>query len=184
MLREKAEILDAKAMTRAITRISFEILEKNGGTENLCIVGIITRGGYLAQRIAQKLSEVEGRQVSVGYLDITPFRDDRPGCREYQDRSQLEFPIEDAKVVLVDDVIFTGRSVRAAIDALMARGRPQRIQLAALVDRGHRELPIRADFIGKNLPTSREEVVKVSFRERDGIDRVAIYAREGDPARS
>ncbi len=176
MYTQKAEIMDSKAISRAVARISFEIIEKNGGTDNICIIGIISKGACLAKRIAQKLADAEGRNIKVGVLDITGFRDDRTADAEYTDRSDIAFSIEDARVILVDDVIFTGRSVRAAIDALMARGRPKCIQLAALIDRGHRELPIRADFIGKNLPTSRDEIVKVSFKELDGIDRVAIYS--------
>lgn len=178
MFTQKAEIMDSGAIARAVARISFEIIEKNGGTENLCVIGILSRGALLARRIAQKLAEAEGKSVNVGFLDITEFRDDREVDSEYSDRSEIDFSMENARVILVDDVIFTGRSVRAAIDAIMARGRPKCIQLAALIDRGHRELPIRADFIGKNLPTSRDEVVKVSFKELDNVDCVAIYAED------
>lgn len=176
-MREKAEILDEKAMTRAIARISFEILERNKGTENLCLIGILTRGAEIANRIGQKIFEVEGKKIEVGSLDITPFRDDRDH-KDAVDKSEINFDTKNKKIVLVDDVIFTGRSVRAAIDALMSRGRPKTIQLAVLVDRGHRELPIRADFIGKNLPTSRNEDVKVMVQEVDGANRVAIYSNE------
>lgn len=172
-MEQKALILDDKAMCRAIARISFEIIERNKGVDNLCLIGILSRGGQLARRIAQKIKSVEDREVPVGLLDITRFRDDRPGG-DGPDQSELPFDLNGKKVVLVDDVIYTGRTVRAAIDALMARGRPERIQLAVLVDRGHRELPIRADFIGKNLPTSREEQVKVYVKERDGEDKVVI----------
>ena len=168
---EKALILDDKAMSRAINRISYEIIERNKGVEELCIVGILSRGKELADRIAGKILQVEGKSVPVGYLDITPFRDDG---REGGGKTDIPFDIGERKVVLVDDVIYTGRSVRAAIDALMAIGRPRSIQLAVLIDRGHRELPIRADFIGKNVPTSREESVRVSVRERDGEDKVII----------
>ena len=168
---EKALILDDKAMSRAINRISYEIIERNKGTEELCIVGILSRGKELADRIAGKIFQVEGKSVPVGYLDITPFRDDG---REGSGETVIPFDIGGKKVVLVDDVIYTGRSVRAAIDALMAIGRPESIQLAVLIDRGHRELPLRADFIGKNVPTSREESVRVSVRERDGEDKVII----------
>lgn len=178
MYTQKAEIMDANAVSRAVARISFEIIEKNGGTDNLCVIGILSRGACLAKRIAKKLAEAEGKSVNVGFLDITAFRDDRDTDTEYTDRSVIDFSITDARVILVDDVIFTGRSVRAAIDALMARGRPKCIQLAALIDRGHRELPIRADFIGKNLPTSRDEIVKVSFAEIGSSDCVAIYTKE------
>ena len=169
-----AQIMDEKAVSRAITRICYEIVEKNRGSEGICIVGIFTRGAYLAQRIAGKISELEQRKIPIGYLDITPYRDDVSRDKPIQDRTQLDFDIQDKKVVLVDDVLYTGRSVRAAIDALMARGRPDKIQLAALIDRGHRELPLRPDFIGKNVPTSREEKVIVRLFEADGIDQVTI----------
>ncbi|MFQ8600297.1 MAG: bifunctional pyr operon transcriptional regulator/uracil phosphoribosyltransferase PyrR [Oscillospiraceae bacterium] len=174
MLTQKAEIMDEKAMGRAIARISYEIIERNKGVENLYIVGILSRGAEIAKRIAAKISEVEKRPVEVGFLDITPCRDDRPETGI--DRSEIGFAVQNAKIVLVDDVVFTGRSARAALDAILKRGRPQTIQLAALIDRGHRELPIRADFIGKNLPTSREEVVRVMMAERDGVDKVVILA--------
>ncbi|MBQ4050058.1 MAG: bifunctional pyr operon transcriptional regulator/uracil phosphoribosyltransferase PyrR [Oscillospiraceae bacterium] len=170
-MMEKALILDDKAMSRAINRISYEIIERSKGVEDLCVVGILSRGKELADRIAGKILQVEGKSVPVGYLDITPFRDDG---REGSGETCIPFDIGGKKVVLVDDVIYTGRSVRAAIDALMAVGRPESIQLAVLIDRGHRELPIRADFIGKNVPTSREESVRVSVRERDGEDKVVI----------
>ena len=165
-MEQKALILDEKAMSRAIARISFEIIERNKGVENLCLIGILSRGGQLAKRIAGKIRAVEDREVPVGLLDITRFRDDRPDGGDCADQSELPFDLNGKKVVLVDDVIYTGRTVRAAIDALMARGRPERIQLAVLVDRGHRELPI--------LPTSREEQVKVYVQERDGEDKVVI----------
>ena len=169
---EKALILDDKAMTRAINRISYEIIERNKGVEDLCLVGILSRGYDLACRIAAKIFQVEGVQVTVECLDITPYRDD--SRRKPAGSGQIPVDIGGKKLVRVDDVIYTGRSVRAAIDAIMAMGRPQCIQLAVLVDRGHRELPIRADFIGKNLPTSREENVRVFVRERDGVDKVVI----------
>ena len=172
----KAEILDESAISRAVTRISFEILERNKGTEGLCIIGLFSRGAVLAKRIAAKIAEVEGSDVPVGLLDITPFRDDKPR-HEAADNSCIEFDIADKSVVIVDDVIFTGRTARAAIDGLMSRGRPKSIQLAALIDRGHRELPIRADYIGKNLPTSREETVQVMVSEQDGCDKVVIYGK-------
>jgi len=169
---ETALILDAKAMQRAIARIAYEIIERNKGVEDVCVVGILSGGREIAGRIAEKIREVEGRPVPVGELDITNFRDDRKGSGE--DCSRLDFSIEGRRVVLVDDVIYTGRSVRAAIDALLRRGRPERIELAVLVDRGHRELPIRPDFVGKNLPTSREERVRVLVAPRDGEDKVVI----------
>ncbi len=170
----KAEILDESAIARAVTRISFEILERNKGTEGLCLIGLFSRGAVLAKRIAAKIAEVEGSEVPVGLLDITPFRDDKPKT-DIPDNSEIPFDIKDKRVIIVDDVIFTGRSVRAAIDALMSRGRPKLIQLATLIDRGHRELPMRADYIGKNLPTSHEETVKVMVNEIDGCEKVVIY---------
>ena len=176
VLREKAQIMDSVAMRRAIARISFEIIERNRGVENLCIIGIMSRGAQLAERIAAKIEEVEGQSIPVGYVDITRFRDDRE-TRAEGDNTSIQFALTGKKLVLVDDVIFTGRSVRAAIDAIMERGRPDSIQLATLVDRGHRELPIRADYIGKNLPTSKDETVRVLVSERDGEDKVIILEK-------
>lgn len=173
-MQEKALILDEKSMARAVTRISYEILERNKGAEGICLVGILSRGKDLAQRIAGRIGAVEGEPVPCGALDITRFRDDRSRETPTEDRTDIPFDITDKRIVLVDDVIYTGRTVRAAIDALFAIGRPQSIQLAALVDRGHRELPIRADYVGKNLPTSREEKVRVLMKETDGEDRVVI----------
>ena len=172
-IREKAVIMDESAMSRAITRISFEIIERNKGADNLCIVGVLSRGIALARRMADKIGQQEGRVVEVGELDITPHRDDERASGAL-DRSDIPFPITGKRLILVDDVVYTGRSVRAAIDALMQRGRPQHIQLAVLVDRGHRELPIRADYIGKNVPTASNEVVKVFVKEMDGCDKVVI----------
>lgn len=173
-MQEKALILDEKSMARAVTRISYEILERNKGAEGICLVGILSRGKDLAQRIAGRIGAVEGEPMPCGALDITRFRDDRSRETPAEDRTDIPFDITDKRIVLVDDVIYTGRTVRAAIDALFAIGRPQSIQLAALVDRGHRELPIRADYVGKNLPTSREEKVRVLMKETDGEDRVVI----------
>lgn len=175
----KAEILDESAITRAISRISFEILERNKGTDGLCLIGLFSRGAVLAQRIADKICEVEGSTVPVGLLDITPFRDDEKRG-ESVNLSEIGFDITGKRVVIVDDVIFTGRTARAAIDGLMTRGRPVLIQLAVLIDRGHRELPIRADYVGKNLPTSREEKVRVMVKETDGCDKVVIFANAED----
>ena len=173
-MEEKRVILDDKAVGRAIARIAYEIIEHNKGTEDLCIVGILSRGAPIGKRIAEKLKELEKNEVPFGTLDITPYRDDmKEGAGPEQ--TMIPFSIKDKNVVLVDDVIFTGRSVRAAIDALIKRGRPRSIQLAVLVDRGHRELPIRPDYVGKNLPTSHSEVVKVSVTELDGCDGVAIF---------
>ncbi len=173
-LETKRIIMDEKAMQRAIARISYEIIERNKGVSGLCIVGIISRGVPLGRRICAKLSELEGAEVPFGSLDITKYRDDHSGA-DHNDRTDIPFDIRDKNVIIVDDVIFTGRSSRAAMDAIIKRGRPRSIQLAVLIDRGHRELPIRPDYIGKNLPTSHSEVVKVSVSELDSSDGVAIY---------
>ena len=174
-MEQKTIIMDESAMKRAIARITYEILERNKGAENLCIVGVYSRGVALSNRISEKILELENIKVSCGALDITPYRDDmKPISGE--NRTTIDFDIKDKNVVIVDDVIYTGRSTRAAIDALIERGRPKSIQLAVLIDRGHRELPIRPDYIGKNLPTSRNEKVKVSVSEIDGADFVAIFS--------
>ena len=169
----KALIMDEKAMGRAINRISYEIIERDKGAQDLCIIGIFSRGVELAARIAEKIQSIEQRQVPVGCLDITPYRDDQ---KKYEGgpHTNISFPLDGKQVILVDDVIYTGRSARAAIDGILSMGRPKRIQLAVLIDRGHRELPLRADFIGKNVPTSREEEICVYVRERDGEDCVII----------
>lgn len=166
-------ILDKDAVQRAIARISYEILEYNKGVENLCLIGVFTRGVDIANRIARKIEEIEGKKLEVGKLDIINFRDDKKE-NDKKDKTEINFDINDKKVVLVDDVIFTGRSVRAAIDAIMSKGRAREIELAVLIDRGHRELPIRADFVGKNLPTARSELVEVKLEEIDGEDLVMI----------
>jgi pyrimidine operon attenuation protein/uracil phosphoribosyltransferase len=177
ILEKKAVIFDESAINRAITRISYEIIEKNKGAEDLCIIGILTRGKYLAERIAQKIEENEKTAVSMGFIDITPFRDDNDKNAPPKGETTIPFDITGKKVVLIDDVIFTGRSIRAAIDGLMSRGRPRKIELAVLIDRGHRELPLRADYVGKNVPTSRNEIVKVSLKEVDKEDSVAILGK-------
>jgi pyrimidine operon attenuation protein/uracil phosphoribosyltransferase len=173
--REKAQILDAHALDRALTRIAHEILERNAGARDVAFVGIRTRGVTLAQRLAQKIARIDGTTPPVGALDISLYRDDldmrgAPVVRG----TDIPFSVKDKTVVLVDDVLFTGRTVRAALDAIIDLGRPRMIQLAVLVDRGHRELPIRPDYVGKNLPTSRRESVAVRLREHDGEDRVVI----------
>jgi pyrimidine operon attenuation protein / uracil phosphoribosyltransferase len=180
MQREKAEIMDEKAILRAVARIAYEIVERNHGAQDLCIIGIKRRGAVIARLVAEKIFEIEGMPVKLGYLDITPYRDDLQGKIDICDSSEIPFDVAGKKVVLVDDVIFTGRSVRAAIDAVMDKGRPSRLQLAALVDRGHRELPIRADFVGKNVPTSRSESVAVMVTEYDGVNRVVILDNNGE----
>ena len=178
-LRENAQVLDEAALDRALTRIAHEILERNGGAKDLAFVGLRTRGVTLAQRLAVKLASIDGTMVPVGTLDITLYRDDldmrgAPVIRG----TDIPFSIKNKTVVLVDDVLYTGRTIRAALDALIDLGRPRMIQLAILVDRGHRELPIRPDFIGKNLPTSNRESVAVRLREHDGEDRVVIEEPE------
>lgn len=178
-LREKAQVLDDTALDRALTRIAHEILEKNAGAKDLAFVGLRTRGVTLAQRLAAKVQAIDGASVPVGTLDITLYRDDldlraAPVVRG----TDIPFSIKNKTVVLVDDVLFTGRTIRAALDALIDLGRPRMIQLAILVDRGHRELPIRPDYVGKNLPTSRREAVAVRLKEHDGEDRVVIEEPE------
>lgn len=173
-MKSKTIILDEKSMQRAISRITYEIIERNKGVENLVIVGILSRGAQLAQRITAKIFDVEQKQVEIGYLDITPYRDDIKCEDSYKNKSEINVDLTNKKIILVDDVMYTGRSVRAAIDGIMVYGRPENIQLAVLIDRGHRELPIRADYVGKNLPTSREEKVNVLVKERDGEDLVEI----------
>ena len=177
---DKVQVMDDTAVRRALTRIAHEILERNRGTYGLGLVGIHTRGVPLAHRLAEQIRVIEQVDVPVGVLDITLYRDDlttvaqQPVVR----RTEIPFDITDRTVVLVDDVLYTGRTARAGLDALIDLGRPARIQLAVLVDRGHRELPIRADFVGRNLPSSRQEIVSVRLRETDGIDAVVIQVKE------
>ncbi|QNU68485.1 bifunctional pyr operon transcriptional regulator/uracil phosphoribosyltransferase PyrR [Ruminiclostridium herbifermentans] len=177
---QMTEIMDESAISRAITRISHEIIEKNKGVENLVLMGIQRRGVPLARRIAAKIKEVENTEIPVGILDITLYRDDLSLLNEHPviNGTEINFDIANKKVVLVDDVIYTGRTVRAAIDALMDINRPQMIQLAVMIDRGHRELPIRADYVGKNVPTSRSEIVHVNVKEIDGENSVTITNKE------
>jgi pyrimidine operon attenuation protein/uracil phosphoribosyltransferase len=168
--------LGAEDVRRALVRIAHEIVERNHGAEQVALVGIANRGDDLARRLAELIVEIEGTKVPVGVLDITFYRDDigRTGEAPEVHETRIDFDINDVTVVLVDDVLFTGRTIRAAMDALMDFGRPRRIQLAVLVDRGHRELPIRADFVGKNLPTGRGDDVRVSVAELDGEDAVTV----------
>ena len=176
MHRIKAKLMDDDAIRRALYRLSHEITEKNKGVDDLVLIGIRTRGVPLAQRLAALIKKNEGVDLPVGVLDITFYRDDLSLISQQPVVHKTEIPIRltGKKVVLVDDVLFTGRTVRAAMDAVMDLGRPRLIQLAVLVDRGHRELPIRADFIGKNAPTSQRETVSVKLKETDGEDRVVI----------
>jgi len=175
-LRDKNVIMDEMAMKRALTRIAHEIIEKNKGVDNVAVVGIRRRGGPLAQRLAARIQEIEGVNVPVGILDITLYRDDLTtlSSQPQVHRTEVDFAISGMNIVLVDDVLYTGRTIRAALDALMDLGRPRAIQLAVLIDRGHRELPIKADFIGKNVPTSRQEVISVLVKEIDSKDEVVI----------
>jgi pyrimidine operon attenuation protein/uracil phosphoribosyltransferase len=174
-------LMDEMAIRRALTRIAHEILEKNKGIDNTILVGIRTRGIYLARRVAERMGEIEGATVQVGDLDVTSFRDDLGDLRAVSNSPPLGgLTIRDKKIVLFDDVLYTGRTVRAAMDALVHAGRPQRIQLAVLVDRGHRELPIRPDFVGKNVPTSRLEVIQVLLKEIDHKDAVVIKQQRGE----
>ncbi|NLC68743.1 MAG: bifunctional pyr operon transcriptional regulator/uracil phosphoribosyltransferase PyrR [Clostridiaceae bacterium] len=175
-MQEKAQIMDEPDIRRAISRIAHEIIEKNKGTDNVRLIGIQRRGVPLARRIARKIEEVEGTPVPVGILDITFYRDDLSLLAEHPvvNATEIGFSITDKIIVLVDDVLYTGRTVRAAIEAIMDLGRPRMIQLATLIDRGHRELPIRADYVGKNVPTSRNELVNVMLEEIDGINKVTI----------
>ncbi|MDQ7790814.1 MAG: bifunctional pyr operon transcriptional regulator/uracil phosphoribosyltransferase PyrR [Desulforudis sp.] len=180
-LVEKAQILDEKGMARALTRIAHEIIEKNRGTDDLVLIGIRRRGVPIAVRLAERIQRIEGTSVPVGFLDITLYRDDLTKL-DYHPvlyKTQVDFPVTDKIVVLVDDVLYTGRTTRAAMDAIMDLGRPKVIQMAVMVDRGHRELPIRADYVGKNVPTSTREVVSVEINEIDGQDRIVILDRIG-----
>src|SRR5574340_55658 len=171
--RDGARVMDQADVRRALTRIAHEIIERNRGAEGLAIIGIHTRGVPLAYRLAKLIEQIEGQAVPVGEIDIVDHRDDRPSGQA-ESRTRLDFSIADRKVVLVDEVLYTGRTVRAALDALIEHGRPASVQLAALVDRGHRELPIRADYVGKNLPTSRRERVRVLLSDTDGEEGVLI----------
>ena len=173
---EKAKLMDEKAIARAITRISHEIIEKNKGVEDVILIGVKTRGVPIANRIATRIEQIEGHKVATGEMDITLYRDD---LKEIQEEPVINITnigtdINDKIVVLVDDVLYTGRTVRSALNALMDIGRPKSIQLAVLVDRGHRELPIRADYVGKNVPTSKQEIISVELLEVDGNDSVKI----------
>ena len=168
--------MDADAMRRAIVRIAHEIIERNKGVDNVVLVGILTRGVPIAERLAAAIKEIEKVELPVGMLDITLYRDDlstlayNPVCHG----TEIDFDVDGKTVILVDDVLYTGRTIRCALDAIIDMGRPKAIQLAVLIDRGHRELPIRADFAGKNVPTSHKEAIEVYLAEQDGVDEVAI----------
>ena len=169
-MQKKTQIMDDKQLTRSITRMAHEIIERNKGVEDVVLVGVRTRGEPLARMLRDAIRAVEGRDVPVGSVDITFYRDDLTHLSRDPklNRTDVPFPVEDRIAVLVDDVLFTGRTARAAMDALIDLGRPRRIQLAVLIDRGHRELPIRADFVGKDIPTALSEFVRVSLDETDG----------------
>jgi len=178
--KEKARIMDGEAIRRALSRIAHEVIEKNRGTKDLLIVGIRRRGVPLAQRLVDRIAEIEGVRPVMGILDITLYRDDLTSRSDQPVVHRTEIPIDirDKRVVLVDDVLYTGRTIRAALDALMDLGRPQVIQLAVLVDRGHRELPIRADYVGKNVPTARKEVVELRLCEVDGTEDMVLIVEK------
>lgn len=175
-MEDKAVIMDESAMMRALSRISHEIIERNKGISEVAIIGIQRRGVPLANMIAERILEIEGVKIKVGILDITFYRDDLSLLSEHPlvKGTEIDFSVNGKKIILVDDVLYTGRTVRAAIEAIMDLGRPDNIQLAILVDRGHRELPIRADYVGKNVPTSKSEVIHVKLKEYDGINSVDI----------
>lgn len=180
-MSKKAVVLDEQAIRRALTRIAHEIIEKNKGIDGCILVGIRTRGIFLAQRLADRIKQIEGANIPVGELDITLYRDDLTKKTDDQEPlvkgSDISEDITNKKVILVDDVLYTGRTVRAALDALVDIGRPSSVQLAVLVDRGHRELPIRADYVGKNIPTSSLEKIVVQLTEIDDSEQVSIYEK-------
>ena len=179
-MKEKAKILDKDTINRSLMRIAHEILEKNKGTKDLCLVGIRNRGAHLAKRLASCIEQIEKETVPVGILDITLYRDDLTlvAAHPVVRKTEIDFDISDKNLVLVDDVLYTGRTIRAAMDALMDFGRAKSIQLAVLIDRGHRELPIRADYAGKNIPTAQKETVEVRLEESDGVDEVVIVEKD------
>ena len=174
--KTKARIMDAVKIRRVLARVATEIIERNRNLKSLVIVGVKTRGVAIGKRLARLIGELEGVEIPVGTLDITRYRDDIPAPKSKPalDRKDIGFPVVKKDVLLVDDVLMTGRTIRAAMDALIDRGRPQTVQLVVLIDRGHRELPIRPDYVGKVLPTSRREVVRVRLKETDGSEEVFI----------
>ncbi|MBY7143704.1 bifunctional pyr operon transcriptional regulator/uracil phosphoribosyltransferase PyrR [Virgibacillus sp. NKC19-3] len=178
-MQKKTDILDQPAINRALTRIAHEIVEKNKGGENLVLVGVKTRGVPLTNRLQDRIKQIEGLDLPTGELDITLYRDDLEMATNSNDpqlkSTKIDIDVTGKKVILIDDVLYTGRTIRAAMDAVMDTGRPSQIQLGVLVDRGHRELPIRADYVGKNIPTSEKEIVVVQLAESDEIDQVSIY---------
>ena len=175
-MKKKKVVMDAEGIERSLTRIAYEILERNKGTDNLIIIGIRKGGISLAERLCKKLSSIEGAEIMSGMLDITLYRDDvlTTGKRPAIESTYIPFPLDHKRVVLVDDVLFTGRTIRAAMDALMDFGRPELVQLAVLIDRGHRELPVRADFIGETLPSALWENISVNLTDNRNADEVVI----------
>ena len=181
-MKIKSHIIDAPGFDRTIVRLAHEILERNKGAETLAVVGIRTRGEYLAKRLVDKVQKIENRELQYGFLDITLYRDDLRGKLDQPilKGTVISFDVTGKDIILVDDVLYTGRTIRAALDELIDHGRPKTIQLAVMVDRGHRELPIKADFIGKSIPTAADEEVRVLMKEIDGEDGVVLVdAREG-----
>ena len=178
-----AKVMDAEAIRRSVVRIAHEVVERNKGTQRLALVGIRTRGAILAQRLAKEIAAIDGHSVPVGALDITLYRDDlsRIGPHPVVHATEIPFNVDDLKLVLVDDVLFTGRTIRAALNAINDLGRPSALQLAVLVDRGHRELPIRADYVGKNIPTQITERIDVLLNELDETEAVLLEARAEAP---
>src|SRR5437660_11554527 len=179
MLRQKAQLMSGSEIERTLVRLAHEILEKNGGVDGLGLVGIRRRGVPIAERLGKMIQQVEKKKVPVGTLDITFYRDDLStlGPKPVVQKSEIGFPIGDKKIVLVDDVLFTGRTIRSAMDALFFHGRPSRVQLLVLIDRGHRELPIEATFIGRTVQTSMNEVIEVKLIEVDNVDKVLLMER-------
>lgn len=179
MMNKKTILMDQPAMERALTRIAHEIVERNKGGENLVLVGVKTRGAPISKRLQSKIKEIENITVPVGELDITLYRDDlkKVTADPQLNDTKIDMNVNGKKVILIDDVLYTGRTVRAAMDAVMDVGRPSQVQLGVLIDRGHRELPIRADYVGKNIPTSKEEIIVVNLEETDNLDEVGIYEK-------
>jgi pyrimidine operon attenuation protein / uracil phosphoribosyltransferase len=175
-MKDKSVVLDSETVSRSLMRMAHEIIEKNKGIANLCLVGIRTRGVFIANRLAENIKKIEGKEVPVGTLDITLYRDDLTliAFQPVVHKTEISFDISGKDLVLIDDVLYSGRTIRAALDALIDLGRPNTIQLAVLIDRGHRELPIRPDYVGKNIPTAKNETVQVRLSELDGADEVVI----------
>lgn len=183
-MKIKARVVDEAGFERTLSRLAHEILERNKGSETIAIVGIVTRGEIIARRLAKKIQDIEHRELQIGFLDITLYRDDlRDSLKQPVLRgTDISFDVTQRNIILVDDVLYTGRTVRAALDAIVDLGRPATIQLAVVADRGHRELPIKADFVGKNIPTSAGEEIRVLVKEIDGEDAVLLVESEGGPS--